>query len=710
MAGAVAVSGTQSFDTLQFNSDGYALSGGSLSFGVAGGGTVNTSAGVTTTIASSLVDGTGSSLTKVGAGTLVLTGTNGYTGGTTIAGGTLSVSADANLGDAAGALTFTGGTLATTASFGMVRSVRLTGAGGVDVATGTQLQLGGPVSGAGSVAKLGAGTLVLSGASSYTGATSVQAGTLRAGAIGAFAPASAVTLDAGAALDLAGFDQSIASLEGAGDVTLGAGTLTLGSNGQSTAFSGAISGSGGLAKTGSGAFTLSGSTSYTGATQVQAGTLRAGAAGAFASGSAFSVGASAVLDLAGFSQGIGSLAGAGSVTLGAATLSTGSSNASTTFSGAISGSGGLTKTGSGAFTLSGVNSYTGTTAIQAGTLTVTGGAAISDAGLVTIAGGATLDVAQSETIGALVGDAGAIVTLAAGQTLTTSDNSGASFAGKLSGSGDFRQDFIGKTTVSGTSDYTGATFVTRGTLVVNGSIASSSGLTVDAGGTIAGSGQLPATLVNGTISPGNSPGTLTVNGNLTLGAGSVYIAEVQGAVSDRIDVTGTAALAGTLRIVPLGGAYTFSTPYTLLSAQGGRSGSFGTVDTTGSFGDGIATSVAYTATDVQLTLAPNPLAPIIDPASPPVTPGGASPAPRLGVGRPANAYAVAAGIDRAVAGGANPSALFGLYNLPAAAIPAAVNQLSGEVHTAAPATEGAVSASVSKLPLIAPPPVTSNSR
>jgi len=52
---------------------------------------------------------------------------------------------------------------------------------------------------------------------------------------------------------------------------------------------------------------------------------------------------------------------------------------------------------------------------------------------------------------------------------------------------------------------------------------------------------------------------------------------------------------------------------------------------------------------------------------------------------PANAFAVASTIDGAVAGGANPSSLFGIYNLPVGSIPAAVNSLSGEVHTAAPA-------------------------
>ena len=70
-------------------------------------------------------------------------------------------------------------------------------------------------------------------------------------------------------------------------------------------------------------FTLSGTSSYLGATAVNAGTLQAGAANAFASLSAFTVAGGATLDLAGFNQTIGSLAGAGNVTLGSATLTTG---------------------------------------------------------------------------------------------------------------------------------------------------------------------------------------------------------------------------------------------------------------------------------------------------------------------------------------------------------------------------------------------------
>lgn len=224
----------------------------------------------------------------------------------------------------------------------------------------------------------------------------------------------------------------------------------------------------------------------------------------------------------------------------------------------------------------------------------------------------------------------------------------------------------GTTVLKAANSFTGEMQVTGGLLVAEGSLASFSNVTIGEGGTIGGTGQLPSTTVLGTISPGNSPGTLTVNGNLTMGANSTYVAEIQGAVADRINVTGTAALAGTLKLAFLPGAYSFGTSYTLLSAQGGLGGTrFGTVDSSSGFGAGIATSVAYTANDLLVTLSAKPLAGLVT--------------------GPANPYAVAAGLDRAVAGGADPSALFGIYNQPAAALPAAINQLSGEAHTAVPA-------------------------
>ncbi|NBX31019.1 hypothetical protein EBR04_11365, partial [bacterium] len=126
---------------------------------------------------------------------------------------------------------------------------------------------------------------ILSGTdrSTYTGSTTINAGTLRAGASGsgqAFGNLSAVTLAnaSGATLDLNGFNQTIGSLAGGGvsggNVTLGTGTLTTGGNNTSTSYAGVISGSGGLTKAGTGVLTLSAANTFSGATTISAGQLQ----------------------------------------------------------------------------------------------------------------------------------------------------------------------------------------------------------------------------------------------------------------------------------------------------------------------------------------------------------------------------------------------------------------------------------------------------
>ncbi|WP_199087719.1 autotransporter domain-containing protein [Bosea sp. ASV33] len=263
------------------------------------------------------------------------------------------------------------------------------------------------------------------------------------------------------------------------------------------------------------------------------------------------------------------------------------------------------------------------------------------------------------------------ITLASPQTVVrvgdgTFAGSGftATIASPLVGAGGLTKTDLGQLVLAGNNSYAGATTVEGGSLIVNGSI--DSPVTVASGALLGGSGSIGSVLVNGVLAPGNSLGTLTVNGNLSFGANGIYAAEVQGAASDKVVASGSASLAGTLRLVPLGGSYIFSSPYTLLSAAGGLAGTrFGTVDTSGSFGDGVTTAVNYTATDVLLTLTPKPFG--------------------LGVTSPRNAAAVARALDGAVAAGGDVSPLFAIYNLPAAAIPGAVNQLSGEVHAAAPA-------------------------
>jgi outer membrane autotransporter protein len=145
-----------------------------------------------------------SSLTKAGAGTLVLGGDNDYanivsTGPQTlITDGTLSVAEDGHLGDAAGRLKLDGGTLRTTGTFTTARATTLAAAAsGIEVAAGTTLTHNGTLSGPGGFTKSGAGTLMLEATNDYTGATRVDAGRL---AVNGSNPGSAVTVARGAAL------------------------------------------------------------------------------------------------------------------------------------------------------------------------------------------------------------------------------------------------------------------------------------------------------------------------------------------------------------------------------------------------------------------------------------------------------------------------------------------------------------------------------
>src|SRR5262249_24149974 len=153
----------------------------------------------------------------------------------------------------------------------------LLGRGGTIEVTGNNvLSYGGVTTGAGSLTKTNTGTLVLSGINTYTGATTVNGGTLMAGAINALPFQTALSVATGVTFDLNNFSQSIGSLAGAGSVRLGTGTLIMGNDNTNTDFFGVISGLGGLTKAGTGTQTLSGANSYSGATTVNGGTLMAG--------------------------------------------------------------------------------------------------------------------------------------------------------------------------------------------------------------------------------------------------------------------------------------------------------------------------------------------------------------------------------------------------------------------------------------------------
>ena len=124
----------------------------------------------------------GGSLTKVGTGTLTLTGINTYTGGTNLNGGILAVNSDVNLGT--GALSFNGGTLQALVSGGGIdssKAVNLAAGGGTFLAdAGTASTLSGAITGVGAWTKSGPGTLTLTGVNTYSGGTNLNGGILAA--------------------------------------------------------------------------------------------------------------------------------------------------------------------------------------------------------------------------------------------------------------------------------------------------------------------------------------------------------------------------------------------------------------------------------------------------------------------------------------------------------------------------------------------------
>ncbi|WP_116834800.1 autotransporter outer membrane beta-barrel domain-containing protein [Salmonella enterica] len=287
----------------------------------------------------------GQSLTKTGAGTLILNAENTYTGGTLISDGTLVASNVEALGTGditdnavlelntggdfdnaisgsgqvvksgdetltlSGTNSYTGGT---TISGGTLVATNVDALGTGDVTNSSTLELntGGTfdnaISGSGQVVKSGDETLTLSGANSYTGGTTISGGTLVATNVDAL---------------------------GTGDVT-NSSTLELNTGGT---FDNVISGSGQVVKSGDDTLTLSGANSYTGGTLISGGTLVATSVEALGSGD---VTDNAVLEL----------------------------NTGGTFDNAISGSGQVVKSGDKTLTLSGANSYTGGTTISGGTL------------------------------------------------------------------------------------------------------------------------------------------------------------------------------------------------------------------------------------------------------------------------------------------------------------------------------------------------------
>ena len=530
--------------------------GAATSMVTLGSATLTAGGDNSSTLFSGVISGNGGGLTKTGTGTLTLTGTNTYSGTTTISAGTLQVGNGGSSGSLGTGNVVDNGTLA----FNLTGSNTLANA----------------ISGSGNLVQ-SAGTLFLTGSNAYTGTT---------------------TIDSGATLSVG--NSSLSGSLGIGAVTNN-GALAF-SRSNPLTVSNDISGTGSVTQAGGSITTLTGTNTYSGATSVNNGTLRAGATNSFSSNSAFNVAASTTLDVNGFNQTIGSLAGAGSVILGSATLTAGGDNSSTLFSGVISGNGGgLTKTGTGTLTLTGTNTYSGTTTISDGTLQMGNGGATGTLGTGAIVDNGTLKINRSSNLvmsndisgagslvvsgsgilrltgnnvytGTTTVDAGSAlqVGIASAGTLGTGNvvNNGTLYLGRddavtvsndISGSGGLISIGAGITTLSGNNTYTGSTSILSGTLragavnvlganSVNSAVSFGANTTLDLNNFNQSIGALVSSVATATLSLGSAllainqtsdqifAGTITGTGGITKAGAS------------KLTLSGTNTYSGTTTI------------------------------------------------------------------------------------------------------------------------------------------------------------------
>ena len=326
------------------------------------GGAVNTNGkaltinGSGSTTVSGLVSGNGS-LTQAASGLLTLTGVNTYSGGTNINAGTLNVGSVGALGTS-GTINFGGGIL----QYSALNTTDYSGRFSSTASQAYKIDTNGQIvtfatpltSSGGALTKLGTGTLILSGANTYAGGTTIGAGTLQIAANERLADTGALTVSGGT-FSLLTFTETLGTISLTSGSISGTGTGTLiGSsyNLQSGTVSAILGGTANLTKSTSGTVTLSGANTFTGSATVSGGTLilSANSPGALGSTSSITVNAGGTLLLGASNQ----INNSSSLELHGGTFATGGFSEGTTSSAGI-----------GALTLTAINSHidfgTGTT-------------------------------------------------------------------------------------------------------------------------------------------------------------------------------------------------------------------------------------------------------------------------------------------------------------------------------------------------------------
>ena len=569
--------------------------------------------------------GTGSSLAKTGIGTLTLTGTNSYTGGTTIAaGGTLK----GNTASLQGNITNNSGTVA------FDQATTGTYAGNISGTTG-------------SIVKTGAGTLTLSGVQGISSSLiDVQAGTLALGVSSLFANSNSLRISGGT-LDIGGNNDQLKDMVMSSGTITGSGFLqvlsTYNFTDSGTVNSRLRNGIASLIKSGAGTVELSAAGSdYAGATTLNGGTL-------LVSGT---LTATVSVNVAAGTLQIGNGGTTGSLNTAAAITDNGNltinrNNAvaqGTDFSAAaITGTGSFTQAGTGTTTLNAANTYTGATTVTAGTLKVDGSTAAGSAlaigtagtlsgtgtinGNATLTGSGVINKASGTMVGTLAVTGGSwnnlgavtgvvtsssgIFTIGAGANLTANgglnvtgggiaagnssstitgsvnytSSTGSSYGGVIAGSGKTLTLNSASTTLEllGTNTYTGETTVAAGKLVVNGNISTSTLTTVNSGASLGGSGTVGAAAISGSLAPGNSIGTITATGNVTWNANDAWVFELGSAASSLALASSGSSIQDLLNITGAGNALLKGTGsvFTFDFAGTGTTGWYKVVDYTG---------------------------------------------------------------------------------------------------------------------------------